>query len=136
MTGVGLSIMAMAILASEPQPAQPLGRVFSDVCVERGSGDARGHQVIVESLGPHPRIWLSWSEGGLVAPVLASTATFEPHSKALSFDAPAPGGVAHFAGRLEPTALTGRLRDYWRKTASKVRLPLAISDARSPCGES
>jgi hypothetical protein len=134
MTGAGLSIIAAAILASEPQTAQPPGRVFSDVCLERGSGDARGHQVIVESLGPHPRIWLSWSEGGLVAPVLARRATFEVHSKALSFDAPVAGGVAHFAGRLEPTALTGRLRDYWRTTSSTVRLPLATSARPSPCG--
>jgi hypothetical protein len=131
MLGLGL---ALAIAATTGASSPPVGRIYSDVCTEGGGGDERGHQVIVEALGPHPRIWLSWSEGGLGAPVLATSVSYDPGRGSLTFDAPASTGTAHFAGRLDGSTLTGTVRDYWADKPSPVRLSRVKSAAvRPPC---
>jgi hypothetical protein len=132
--GAGILVVgvAMVSLAASARPV-----TYADTCVERDSGDIAGTVLTVAGRGRHPRVTISWSEGALMMPVVA-TATFDAPTGRLAFVARTgghAGNMVRFKGRLRRNALAGQLSLPWESTSRPVVLPVrTIAAANAPHG--
>jgi hypothetical protein len=63
--------------------------LYSNLCVERESGDASGYRVKLMRATEGDRLYLDWSEGGLYGPMLAQNLTIDPRTADITFTIPA-----------------------------------------------
>ena len=83
--------------------------IYSSICTEAQSGDVAGYQVVLDTSASPPSVSFDWSEGPLMEPVRAVTATFDRRTRALHFKADANGSAVSFSGRASPRQLSGTL---------------------------
>ena len=63
--------------------------VYSNLCVERESGDVNGYRVKLLRSAKGDRLYFEWSEGPLYGPALASDLIIDPETSKIAFTIPA-----------------------------------------------
>jgi hypothetical protein len=93
--------------------------VYSDLCLEPESGDIAGNRVALLRYPQGDQIIFEYTEGPLMAPLLADKMTIDSATGALTFDVREDDQTVTFRGTVTDDALVGTISD----RPKPIRLP-------------
>jgi hypothetical protein len=88
--------------------------IYSNLCVERETGDINGLRVFVRPIGSQPRVLAQYAEGGLLAPEAAASILIAGGQLQLEIVSDVP--EASFSGVLRKDRLLVRSHQFGAKT--------------------
>jgi hypothetical protein len=102
--------------------------VYSDLCVSAQSGDVAGNRISLLRYPYVDHVIYEYTEGALMAPLLADKMTIDPKTGALTFDVSNGDRTVTFHGTMADDALVGTISD----RPEPVRLPRVRDFSRKP----
>lgn len=122
----GSSLLAMATFAHPCAGAEKTSETafYTNSCYEKESGDVAGYVVKEQGGGPHPDLWIYWSEGVFMEPAPAKIVNDARAPGRFAFVASLPGGSRRlsFDGVKTDRALEGMMTSPWDTTPRHVVL--------------
>ena len=115
--------LAAAALSLETAAAATSTSTYADLCRTPDSDDVAGHEIRITWTRDGPQVSFSWTDGQVRGPVAATQVRYSKARSTVGFVAATPDGEATFQGRLEPSGLSGELKDGWEQKGRTVHLP-------------
>jgi hypothetical protein len=116
-------LMLLAAVLSSAASGRDMPRygvfVYSDLCIEPESGDVAGNRVGLLRYPQGNQIIFEYTEGPLMAPLLADKMTMDSATGALTFDVREDDQTVTFRGTVTDDALVGTISD----RPKPIRLP-------------